>query len=164
MSNRVIWVMGLSGSGKTTTITEYSKRNDAIYIDTDDLRVTMNSDLGWGKDDRLENVRRYAELAKAISVQREVIVGCTTPMKLQRELLKKILHNLILVELVCNLDLLVDRSVGNYYRRCGVDDRVPSLAGVNFEYEPTEHGEANFVFDTGVTSTEDILEELRRTK
>ena len=151
----------MSGVGKTTTISNYAKAYGGIYLDTDDLRNTLNSDLGWSEEDRIENVRRYAELAKSLSNQTPVIVGCTTPLRAQRDLLRLVLESFILVELTCDRDLLIGRSVKNYYRRCGTDDTVPSLAGVNFPYE-SARTEADLVIDTNETPVEEVLKKIRK--
>lgn len=73
--NQVIWFTGLSGSGKSTIAQELKKKFDqqrkkSIILDGDNLRNGINQDLGFSLKDRIENIRRAAEIAKLFEIGR----------------------------------------------------------------------------------------------
>lgn len=78
---RVIWLFGLSGSGKSTLAVALERRLHAEgytthLLDGDNLRTGLNSDLGFSDEDRAENIRRVAEVAKLFA-QAGVVVLCS---------------------------------------------------------------------------------------
>jgi hypothetical protein len=77
----IIQIIGLPGSGKTTLALELKKRLNAIHINADEARATVNSDLGFGLNDRIENSRRLGEIARLIANQKtnHVIVDFVCP-------------------------------------------------------------------------------------
>ena len=92
-----IWLTGLSGSGKTTIATNVSHRlHKQGYItqvlDGDNIRLGINKNLSFSIEDRLENVRRTAEIAK-LFIQNGIITICclVSPTEEIRELAKKII-------------------------------------------------------------------------
>ena len=95
MSTAVFWLTGLSGSGKTTVakaLELYFKKNgqQVARIDGDTLRAGLNSDLGFSKKDRKENLRRTRELAKLYqSAGFIVIVAFITPYEKERKKARK---------------------------------------------------------------------------
>jgi adenylylsulfate kinase-like enzyme len=128
---KILWLMGLSGSGKTTIARQVKERlgEKAVLLDSDELRPTMNSDLGWTKEARSENARRYAELAKVIAAQgHQVVVCCITPTEEQRALVASILgEQALMVWLECPLEVCKVRRPSDVYA-----DAALSVAGVNF--------------------------------
>ncbi len=92
----MIWLTGLSGAGKSTIAGalnhELTKAGVAsVVLDGDDIRSGLNSDLGFSAEDRLENVRRLAHVARLVaSWSRVVIVAAITPSRAMRELAKSI--------------------------------------------------------------------------
>ena len=70
-SAKVIWFTGLSGSGKTTLAANLEKelffhRFFCQVLDGDNIRAGINNNLGFSKEDRLENIRRIAEVSKLL--------------------------------------------------------------------------------------------------
>lgn len=68
----VLWLTGLSGSGKTTLANELDKRLNQMGIhscllDGDDLRIALNKDLGFSREDWKENIRRAGEISKMMA-------------------------------------------------------------------------------------------------
>jgi adenylyl-sulfate kinase len=92
----VVWMTGLSGAGKSTlarALHEELTKTDVrcFVLDGDDLRSGLNSDLGFSAEDRLENVRRIAHVARLISSQGHVvIVAAITPSHISRALARGI--------------------------------------------------------------------------
>jgi adenylylsulfate kinase len=92
----VVWLTGLSGAGKTTIARQLEHELtiahlSCLILDGDDLRSGLNSDLGFSADDRLENVRRIAHVAKLISSRVHVIiVAAIAPSHAARSLARAI--------------------------------------------------------------------------
>lgn len=93
----VLWLYGLSGSGKSTMANEVERvlhgdgRMTAI-LDGDNLRTGLNSNLGFSDEDRTENVRRVAETAKLLAGQGIIVfVSVITPLRRHRDLAKAII-------------------------------------------------------------------------
>jgi adenylylsulfate kinase len=92
----VIWLTGLSGAGKSTIASALNHELTmtgvaSVVLDGDEIRSGLNSDLGFSAEDRLENVRRLAHVARLIARwNRVVIVAAITPGRAMRELAKSI--------------------------------------------------------------------------
>ena len=83
----IIQIIGLAGAGKTSLATALADRINAIHINADYVRATINSDLGFSIDDRIEHARRLGELARMLSGQGQiVIVDFICPTKDTREI------------------------------------------------------------------------------
>lgn len=82
----IIQIIGLPGSGKTTLALELKERTNAVHLNADAVRATVNSDLKFSEKDRIENARRLGEMAKLLSAQGHlVIVDFICPTKKTRE-------------------------------------------------------------------------------
>ena len=92
----VLWMYGLSGAGKSTIAAAlerdlHDEGKFVVILDGDNFRNGLNSDLGFSDDDRSENVRRVAEVAKMFASQGViVIVGVITPKRALRDLARKV--------------------------------------------------------------------------
>lgn len=81
----IIQIIGLPGSGKTTLATALKERINAIHLNADYIRATVNSDLGFAIEDRIEHARRLGEMARMLSGQgHTVIVDFICPTSLTR--------------------------------------------------------------------------------
>ena len=82
----IIQIIGLPGSGKTALATALKERINAIHLNADEVRSTVNSDLGFTAEDRLEQARRMGEMARLIAKQgvAPVIVDFVCPTELTR--------------------------------------------------------------------------------
>jgi len=83
----IIQIIGLPGSGKTALATALRERINAIHLNADEVRSTVNSDLGFTAEDRIEQARRMGEMARLIANQgvAPVIVDFVCPTKETRE-------------------------------------------------------------------------------
>ena len=81
----IIQIIGLPGSGKTTLATALKERINAIHLNADYVRATINSDLGFTIEDRIEHARRLGEMARMLEGQgHTVIVDFICPTELTR--------------------------------------------------------------------------------
>ena len=117
----VIWVTGLPGAGKTTiglelvSLLKKEEKIKPIFLDGDLLRSGVNSDLGFGSADRLENARRVSELCKFLSTQNQIVICCT--VSLYPEILKsnyEYIKNFNLVYLDVSSDILLSQNKKTY--------------------------------------------------
>ena len=93
----VLWLYGLSGSGKSTIANEvervlHGEGRMTVILDGDNLRTGLNSNLGFSDEDRTENVRRVAETAKLLAGQGIIVlVSVITPLRRQRAAAREII-------------------------------------------------------------------------
>jgi adenylylsulfate kinase len=82
----IIQIIGLPGSGKTELAKALKERINAIHLNADEVRATVNSDLGFSHEDRIEQARRMGEMARLISKQgvAPVVVDFVSPTELTR--------------------------------------------------------------------------------
>ena len=71
----IIQIIGLPGSGKTTLAKALKDRINAIHFNADEVRATLNKDLGFTAEDRLEQARRMGELARLVSNQDQIVIS-----------------------------------------------------------------------------------------
>jgi adenylylsulfate kinase-like enzyme len=83
----IIQIIGLPGSGKTELAKALKERINAIHLNADEVRATVNSDLGFTLEDRIEQARRMGEMARLIAKQgvAPVIVDFVCPTNATRE-------------------------------------------------------------------------------
>jgi len=143
---RVIWFTGLSGSGKTTLATALEKRLFSKgfltqVLDGDTIRTGINNNLGFSPDDRAENLRRIAEVAK-LFIQCGVITLCAlvSPTTELRSIVKSILGPDDYLEIYVNtpLEVCETRDTKGLYAkaRLGV---ISDFTGIGAPYEAPLH-------------------------
>lgn len=136
----VIWLTGLSSSGKTTLARALHQelriqKNKVIILDGDDLRKTISSDLGFSKEDRETHNRRVISLAEKYSIQGYiVIVALISPYNQIRQEARKRLNNFVEIYLKCPLEVCKMRDTKDLYRRFE-DGQISGLAGLDMPYE-----------------------------
>ena len=138
----IIWLYGLSGSGKSSIANALEKRlfemgNHTYCLDGDNTRLGLNKDLGFSAVDRLENVRRVAEVAKLMAdAGMIVLVSLITPYEEQRILAKEILKNERFLEVYveCDLATCEQRDPKGLYRKARSGE-IPNFTGISDSFE-----------------------------
>jgi adenylyl-sulfate kinase len=140
-SGVVIWLTGLPGAGKSTIANALSREltrtgNPCFVLDGDDIRSGLNSDLGFSAEDRLENVRRIAHVAKLIASQGQVtVVAAITPTHAARALARQIVGDTFR-EVFVNTPAAVceERDPKGHYRKAR-SGSLKAFTGVSDVYE-----------------------------
>ena len=141
----VVWLLGHSGAGKSTLAQMLAHRLETdgyrtLSLDGDVVRAGMNSDLGFSDADRLENIRRVAELCK-ILLEKDLIVICSfiTPMQSHRDFLRKTLGDHYLeIYLECPIAICEERDVKGLYRKAR-NHEIENFTGIGSGFDvPTQ--------------------------
>jgi bifunctional enzyme CysN/CysC len=147
-SAKVIWLTGLSGSGKSTIANELEKRLFAAgmhsyVLDGDNLRLGLNKDLGFTRADRAENVRRVSEIAHLMAdAGLIVIVALVSPFAEDRDNARARFEKGKFSEVWVKtpLEVCTERDPKGLYKKAA-DGSLPNLSGVGQEYEPPTNAE-----------------------
>jgi bifunctional enzyme CysN/CysC len=142
----VIWFTGLSGSGKSTIANalevELHTRGKRTYIlDGDNVRQGLNKDLGFTDADRVENIRRIAEVAKLMmDAGLIVMTAFISPFRREREMARELIgaENFVEVYVNTSLEICEQRDVKGLYKKAR-SGLLPNLTGLNSPYEAPEH-------------------------
>jgi bifunctional enzyme CysN/CysC len=140
---KVIWFTGLSGSGKSTLANalevELHKQGMRTYIlDGDNIRQGLNKDIGFTDADRVENIRRVAEVAKLMmDAGLIVMTAFISPFRQEREMARELIgsDNFIEVFVDTPLEVCEQRDVKGLYKKAR-EGKIPNMTGINSPYEP----------------------------
>jgi len=162
---RVVWLTGLSGAGKSTIANLVEKRMQAdgrhtYLLDGDNVRHGLNKDLGFTEEDRVENIRRVAEVSKLmVDAGLIVLVSFISPFRAERRMARELMEDGEFVEVYVATPLAVaeQRDVKGLYAkaRAGV---LKNFTGIDSPYEEPEHAE--ITVDTTTLSPEQAAEEI----
>ena len=138
----VVWMYGMSGSGKSTIANalevELHGRGLHTYIlDGDNIRQGLNRDLGFTDTDRVENIRRIAEVAKLMmDAGLIVMTSFISPFRRERDLARELIGTDNFIEVFVDTPLAVceQRDVKGLYRKAR-EGKIPNMTGVNSPYE-----------------------------
>ena len=138
----VVWFTGLSGSGKSTLANMVEKRLfdegvHAFSLDGDNVRGGLNNNLGFSREDREENLRRIAEVAKLfIDSGAVVIASFISPLNSDRDFVKKIIGESDFVEVFVNtpLEVCESRDVKGLYKKARAGE-IKNFTGIDAPYE-----------------------------
>lgn len=156
----VVWFTGLSGSGKSTIANKvehelYEKGVKTFSLDGDNIRKGLNNNLGFTAEDRQENLRRISEVAKLfVESGMVVIASFISPLKKDRDLIKKIVGKDEFVEVFVNTSLeeCERRDVKGLYKKARAGE-IRNFTGIDAPYENPENP------DLEIKTEEENLEE-----
>jgi bifunctional enzyme CysN/CysC len=139
---RVIWFTGLSGSGKSTLANslevELQKQGKHTYLlDGDNIRQGLNKDLGFTDSDRVENIRRIAEVAKLMmDAGLIVITAFISPFKREREMARSLIgaENFVEIFVDTPIEVCEERDPKGLYKKAR-EGKLPNFSGISSPYE-----------------------------
>ncbi|MBN8702982.1 MAG: adenylyl-sulfate kinase [Bacteroidetes bacterium] len=160
----VVWLFGLSGAGKSTIAVElenklYKEGFLTKLLDGDNLRLGLNKGLGFTDDDRAENLRRSAEVAK-LFYECGIVTICSfiTPLASHREIVKNIVGDgLSFVYINCEKEICEKRDVKGLYAKAR-NAEIVGFTGVGSSFEVPSA--SDLVIDTSNKSIAQSVEEL----
>jgi adenylylsulfate kinase len=140
--SKVIWFTGLSGSGKTTLAKHLEKE---LYqrgfltqiLDGDNVRTGINSNLGFSPSDRLENIRRIAEVSKLFLNCGVITINCfISPTEEIRDLACRVIGKADFIEIYVNapLEICEGRDVKGLYLKARRGE-IPEFTGITAPFE-----------------------------
>ena len=160
----VIWLCGLSGSGKSTVANAaervlHQQGRLTTILDGDNLRSGLNSNLGFSDDDRLENIRRFSEVAKLFVSQGIItFVSAIPPPGELRDMARGILgEDMFEVYVKASFEACEQRDVKGLYAKAARGE-IPNFTGRDSSFEPPQN--PDLVLDTETLSIEDAAFEL----
>jgi len=161
----VVWFTGLSGAGKSTIGNLVEKKLHArglhtYLLDGDNVRHGLNRDLGFTDEDRVENIRRCAEVAKLmVDAGLIVLVSFISPFRSERRMARALVEADEFIEVFVDAPLAVaeERDPKGLYRKARRGELM-NFTGVDSPYEPPEHPEIRI--DTTATTPESAAEQI----
>jgi bifunctional enzyme CysN/CysC len=160
---RVVWLTGLSGAGKSTIANLLERRLHAAgrhtyLLDGDNVRHGLNKDLGFTEEDRVENIRRVAEVARLmVDAGLIVLVSFISPFRAERRMARELMAEGEFIEVFIDTPLAEAerRDVKGLYKKARAGE-LKNFTGVDSPYEAPEAAEIRI--DTTHLSPEDAVE------
>lgn len=142
-AGKVIWFTGLSGSGKSTIANAleqalHAQGKRTYILDGDNVRQGLNKDLGFTNADRVENIRRIAEVAKLMmDAGLIVMTAFISPFRAEREMARQLIgaENFVEVFVDTPLEVCEQRDPKGLYKKARRGE-LPNMTGINSPYEP----------------------------
>jgi bifunctional enzyme CysN/CysC len=161
----VLWFTGLSGAGKSTIANLVEKRLNALgkhtyLLDGDNVRHGLNKDLGFTDADRVENIRRVAEVARLmVDAGLIVLVSFISPFRAERQMARELLDAGEFVEIFVDtpLDVAEARDVKGLYKRARAG-QIRNFTGIDSPYEPPLAAE--ITIESGALAAEAAAERI----
>ena len=154
LKGKIIWLTGLSGSGKTTIAIQVKKKLldnqiSAYILDGDKVREGLSSDLGFSLVDRSENIRRIGEVAKLFAgTGLWVIVAFISPLSEDRNRARSLIaaNQFVEVFLDCPLEVCEKRDAKGLYKKARLGE-IKDFTGISSPYEPPVNPEVHLHTD-----------------
>ena len=161
----VLWFTGLSGAGKSTIAdlveqTLHRLGRHTIVLDGDNVRHGLNRDLGFTDEDRVENIRRVAEVAKLmVDAGLIVLVSFISPFRSERRMVRDLVGADEFIEIYVDtaIEICEARDPKGLYKlaRAG---KLPNMTGLGSPYEPPETPE--ICLDGGGQKPADLAQQI----
>lgn len=161
----ILWFTGLSGAGKSSLAHAVEERLHQMgcrtfVLDGDNVRHGLCGDLGFSNEDRSENIRRIAEVAK-LFLEAGVIslTAFISPFRAEREAARKLVPHGDFLEIYCDspIDVCEQRDVKGLYRRARAGE-IKDFTGISSPYEAPFKPE--LTVDTGHASIEQCVDDV----
>lgn len=144
-SSGLIWFTGLSGSGKSTLAHAVEEKLHSLCVrsyvlDGDNIRTGLNKNLGLSPEDRKENIRRIAEVAKLmVDAGLLVFAAFIAPYKPSREYVRKLMTNWPYYEIYvkCSVEVCTKRDPKGLYKKAHAGE-ITNMTGISAPYEEPE--------------------------
>jgi bifunctional enzyme CysN/CysC len=157
-----LWLTGLSGSGKSTIAYALEKKliekGHACYVlDGDNVRHGLNRDLGFSPEERTENIRRIAEVARLFNEAGIIVITAfISPYRQDREKAREIVGKERFIEILVEapIDICEKRDPKGLYEKAR-QGQIPEFTGVNAPYEAPENPELHLH-----TEKEDMIQSM----
>ncbi|WP_144533338.1 adenylyl-sulfate kinase [Bacillus pumilus] len=161
----IIWLTGLSGSGKSTIANAaarelFEQGYQVTVLDGDNVRHGLNKDLGFSDDDRKENIRRIGEVAKLFVEQGTIVITAfISPFQEDRRIVRQLVETGEFHEVFvkCDLNVCEERDPKGLYKKAR-NGEIPFFTGIDSPYE--EPAAPELVLDTGELSREESKQRL----
>lgn len=163
----VFWMYGLSGSGKSTLANALERQlaSEGIFtklLDGDNIRSRLNRDLGFSDADRVENIRRIAEVAR-LFVEAGVVVFTSfiTPNRILRQQATELvgIEDLTSIYVKASFDTCARRDVKGLYAKAAAGD-IKDFTGKDSGFEEPTAEDNAWTIDTDTFSEEDAVSQL----
>lgn len=163
-----LWFTGLSGSGKSTLANALEKSlcaagKHTMLLDGDNIRMGLNKDLGFTEEDRIENIRRIAEVSKLMNEGGLIVLTAfISPYRRDRQNARTIIGDDNFIEIYVSTPLAEceKRDIKGLYKKAR-DGEIPNFTGIFSPYEEPEN--ADVVIDTSKYSMEDAVTLILKT-
>jgi bifunctional enzyme CysN/CysC len=167
----LLWLTGLSAAGKSSIANLVEKRLHAsgrhtYLLDGDNIRLGLSRDLGFTAEDRVENIRRVAEVARLmVDAGLIVIAAFISPFRAQRRMARSLFESGEFIEVFVDVPLSIaeQRDPKGLYRKARRGE-IKNFTGIDSPYEPPENPEIRV--DTAAVDVEEganlVLAELLR--
>ena len=160
---KVVWLTGLSGSGKTTIALQLEKELYKLgflvqILDGDNIRAGINNNLSFSEGDRTENIRRIAEVSKLFLNCGIITINCfVSPTTKIRQIAKKIIGKENYYEIFINADLETceKRDVKGLYKKAR-NGEIKNFTGIDSQYEKPNN--PSLEINTSQLSIEESIE------
>lgn len=163
----VVWLYGLSGSGKSTIAASLDHRLHAMgrltaVLDGDNIRTGLNRNLGFSDEDRAENIRRIAEVAKLMAGTGLItLVSFITPKQALRDSAREIIGraDLLSVYVQASFETCAARDPKGLYAKVAAG-QVKQFTGKDSGFEAPNADQVDLILDTEAKSVSQCVAEL----
>jgi len=161
----VLWFTGLSGSGKSTIADELEKKlhelgKHTMLLDGDNVRHGLNKDLGFTDQDRVENIRRIAEVSKLmVSSGLITIVSFISPFRSERLMARKLFNDGEFIEIFIDtpIEVCEARDSKGLYKKARAG-QLKNFTGIDSDYEEPEMSE--IVLQNSDSNIDDLVDNI----